>query len=191
MKKGSTLGRQSAVATKNGLYRTLVSSLTGASESSCLLDRVALQGLYHNHSIACRGGMGHQVRPSPPQPLNKNYFENKSLRSLSCKFSQEPVNALFLMGCFPVDFQEVKRPLRTKSVKRPIKVGKRPINEGKRPIKAMVLVGISVSCLMGCFRAPPPWRKTAPLKRPIKRSMIFNGFPREIRNCENRIFCKE
>ena len=78
---------------------------------------------------------------------------------------------LFLMGCFPVDFQEVKRPLRTKSVKRPIKVGKRPINEGKRPIKAKVLVGVSVGCLMGCFRAPPPWRKTAPLKRPIKRSM--------------------
>ena len=24
---------------------------------------------------------------------------------------------------------------------------------------------------MGCFRSPPPWRKTAPLKRPIKRSM--------------------
>ena len=78
---------------------------------------------------------------------------------------------LFLMGCFPVDFQEVKRPLRTKSVKRPIKVGKRPLNEGKRPIKAKVLVGVSVGCLMGCFRAPPPWRKTAPLKRPIKRSM--------------------
>ena len=78
---------------------------------------------------------------------------------------------LFLMGCFPVDFQEAKRPLRTTSVKRPIKVGKRPINEGKRPIKAKVLVGISVGCLMGCFRATPPWRKTAPLKRPIKRSM--------------------
>ena len=75
------------------------------------------------------------------------------------------------MGCFPVDFQEVKRPLRTKSVKRPIKVGKRPINEGKRPIKAKVLVGVSVGCLMGCFRPPPPWRKTAPLKRPIKRFM--------------------
>ena len=30
---------------------------------------------------------------------------------------------LFLMGCFPVDFQEVKQPLRTKSGKRPIKVG--------------------------------------------------------------------
>ena len=69
---------------------------------------------------------------------------------------------LFLMGCFPVDFQEVKRPLQTKSVKRPIKVGKRPINEGKRPIKAMVLVGISVGCLMGCFRATRPWWKTAP-----------------------------
>ena len=82
---------------------------------------------------------------------------------------------LFLMGCFPVDFQEVKRPLRTKSVKRPIKVGKRPINEGKRPIKAKVLVGVSVGCLMGCFRAPPPWRKTAPLKRPSKRSMIYRA----------------
>ena len=67
-----------------------------------------------------------------------------------------------------MDFQEVKRPLGTKSVKRPIKVGKRPINEGKRPIKAKVLVGV-----MGCFRPPPPWRKTAPLKRPIKRSMIL------------------
>ena len=77
---------------------------------------------------------------------------------------------LLLMGCFPVDFQEVKRPLKTKSVKRPIKVGKRPINEGKRPIKAKVLVGVPVGCLMGCFRAPPPWRKRAPLKRPIKRS---------------------
>ena len=79
---------------------------------------------------------------------------------------------LFLRkGCFPVDFQEVKRPLRAKSGKRPIKGGKRPIKEGKRPIKAMVLVGISVGCLMGCFPAPPPWRKTAPLKRPIKGSM--------------------
>ena len=82
------------------------------------------------------------------------------------------------MGCFPVDFQEAKRPLRTKSLKRPIKVGKRPIKEGKRPIKAKVLVGVSVGCLMGCFRAPPPWRKTAPLKRPIKRSMTKpGGFP--------------
>ena len=75
------------------------------------------------------------------------------------------------MGCFPVDFQEAKRPLRTRSVKRSIEVGKRPINERKRPVKAKVLVGVPVACLMGCFRAPPPWRKTAPLKRPIKRSM--------------------
>ena len=58
--------------------------------------------------------------------------------------------------------------LGTKTGKRPIKVGKRPINEGKRPIKAMVLVGISTGCLMGCFRAPPPWRKTAPLKGPLR-----------------------
>ena len=96
------------------------------------------------------------------------YFHNVRAIRANLKNLLTP---LFLMGCFPVDFQEVKRPLRTKSVKRPIKVGKRPINEGKRPIKAMVLVGVSVGCLMGCFRAPPPWQKTAPLKRPIKRSM--------------------
>ena len=82
---------------------------------------------------------------------------------------QEPLNAPFLNGLF--SSQEAKRALRTKSVKRPIKVGKRPINEGKWPIKAKVLVDVSVGCLMGCFRAPPPWPKTAPLKRPIKRSM--------------------
>ena len=82
------------------------------------------------------------------------------------------------MGRFPVDFQEVKRPLKTKSGKRPIKVGKRPIKEGKEPIQAMVLVGISVSCLMGFFfRAPPTWWKTAPLKRPIKRSMRLAEVP--------------
>ena len=66
---------------------------------------------------------------------------------------------LFLMGCFPGDFQEVKRPLGTKSEKRPIEVGKRPIKERIRPIKAKVLVGVLVGCLMGCFRAPPPCGK--------------------------------
>ena len=65
-------------------------------------------------------------------------------------------------------------PLGRNRGNRPIKVGKRPINEGKRPIKAMVLVGISAGCLIGCFQAPSPWRKTASLKRPIKRSMKLN-----------------
>ena len=73
-----------------------------------------------------------------------------------------------------MDFQEVKQPLRTKSVRRPIKVGKRPITERKLPIKAMVLVGISVGCLMGCFGHPRHGGKTAPLKRPIERSMTDN-----------------
>ena len=45
---------------------------------------------------------------------------------------------LFFMGCFPMDFQQVKRPLRTKSGKHPIQIRKRPI-KGKRPTKAMVL----------------------------------------------------
>ena len=60
---------------------------------------------------------------------------------------------LFLMGCFPRDFEEGNGPLRP-SAKRPIKEGKRPINAN------------------GQFSGTPPWRKTAPLKRPIKRSMI-------------------
>ena len=103
---------------------------------------------------------------------NRKLAENHGkLTEISLVTIKNLLMPLFLMGCFPVDFQEAKRPLRTKSVKRPIKVGKRPINEGKRPIKAKVLVGVSVGCLMGCFRAPQPWRKTAPLKRPMKRSM--------------------
>ena len=121
--------------------------------------------------------------PHYQEPLNAP-FEKKALkiprkyklcfsnRALAIKNLLMP---LFLMGCFPLDFQEVKRPLRTKSGKRPIKVGKRPINEGKRPIKAKVLVGVSVGSLMGCFRAPPTWRKTAPLKRPIKRSTTLGA----------------
>ena len=35
-------------------------------------------------------------------------------------FRTHPLNALFLMGGFPVDFQEVKRPIRTKSGKNPL-----------------------------------------------------------------------
>ena len=72
-------------------------------------------------------------------------------------------------------------PLRTRSGKRPIKVGKRTVYEAKRPTKGMVLVGISVGCLMGlmsCFRASPPSWTMAPLKRPIKRSIWEKVNPR-------------
>ena len=110
--------------------------------------------------------------PGPRKPQIRN-VQIRNLAVLEISPGTKIKNLLMpllLMGCFPVNFQEVKRPLTTKLGKRPIKVGKRPIKE-KRPIKAMVLVGNSVGCLMGCFRAPPPWRKTAPLKRPIKRFM--------------------
>ena len=66
------------------------------------------------------------------------------------------------MGCFPWDFQEGKRALRH-SEKRPIEEGKRLIKEGKRPINTN-----------GLFSGTPPWWKTAPLKRPIKRSMMYD-----------------
>ena len=45
------------------------------------------------------------------------------------------------------------------SVKWRIKIGKRPIKQAKRSIKAMVLVGISISCSRGCFRGYQPWWK--------------------------------
>ena len=63
---------------------------------------------------------------------------------------------LFLMGCFPNDFQRENGPLRH-SGKRPIKVGKRPSKDGERPIK-----------VNGLFSGTPPWWKMAPLKRPLK-----------------------
>ena len=34
-----------------------------------------------------------------------------------------------------------------------------PIKDGRRPMNAMVLVGVLVDCLKGCFRARPPWSK--------------------------------
>ena len=111
--------------------------------------------------------------------LNVDFSEKTPFAKDPFVWTQEPLNAPFLNGLFSSGFSRRKTaPYRTKSVKRPIKAGKRPINEGKRPIKAKVLVGVSVGSLMGCFRAPPTWRKAAPLKRPIKRSIMdpIDGF---------------
>ena len=60
--------------------------------------------------------------------------------------------------------------------KRSIKVGKRPIKEGKRPINAN-----------GQFPDTPPWWKTAPLKRPIKRSM--SNLVQLVKISDQRISC--
>ena len=77
----------------------------------------------------------------------------------------EPLNAPILMGCFIVYFQEVKRPLRTKSVKRPIKVGKRPINEGKRPIKGHGAGWHFSRLLNGLFSVTPAMAENGPSKK--------------------------
>ena len=69
-------------------------------------------------------------------------------------------------------------PLRH-SGKRPIKVGKRPIKEGKRPIK-----------LSGLLSGTPLWRKTVPLKRPIKRSMKKKTLFARINSQESPFFFK-
>ena len=61
---------------------------------------------------------------------------------------------------FPI-FKRENGPLKDYGGKRPIKVGKRPMKAGKRPIE-----------VNGLFWGTPPEWKTAPLKRPIKRSMM-------------------
>ena len=61
------------------------------------------------------------------------------------------------MGYFPA-----KRPIKH-SGRQPIKVGKRPIEDRKCPIKAN-----------GLFSGTPPWWKTVPLKRPMKRSVSMS-----------------
>ena len=71
---------------------------------------------------------------------------------------------LFLMGCFPSDFQEGKRPIKALG-ETPVEVGKRPIKEAKPPINAN-----------GLFSGTTPCLKMAALKRPIKRSMHIQTF---------------
>ena len=75
---------------------------------------------------------------------------------------QEPLG-LLLIGCFPGDCQERKRPINAFR-ERPNKVRKQPIKEEKRPIE-----------VNGQFSGTLPWWKTAPLKGPIRRSMITPG----------------
>ena len=68
---------------------------------------------------------------------------------------QEPLSALFSMGCF----QEGQRPI--KAFRETAHKGQKlPIQDRKRAIKAN-----------GLFSGTPPWWKTAPLKGPFKRSM--------------------
>ena len=72
---------------------------------------------------------------------------------------------LFLMGCFPVDFQEVKLPLRAKSGKRPIKGGKRPIKEGKRPHEGHGAGWHFSRLLNGLFSGTPAVAENGPSKK--------------------------
>ena len=51
------------------------------------------------------------------------YFSDFFIVLSSGSSLKSPQRPLFLMGCFPLHFQEVKRPLRTKSGKRPILEG--------------------------------------------------------------------
>ena len=68
----------------------------------------------------------------------------------------------------------------------PLRRRKRPIKEANRPINTN-----------GLFSGAPPWLKTAPLKRPIKRSTNAGNFRRHfppdsrelvLARCQNRCF---
>ena len=72
------------------------------------------------------------------------------LADRSCH-DQEHLNGRFLNGLFFSGFSRGKTAPEDEFGERPIKVRKRAIAERKRPIKAEVLVGVSASCLMGCF----------------------------------------
>ena len=47
-------------------------------------------------------------------------------------------------------------------------------HQNQEPSDAPSSIGISIDCLVGCFRPPPPCWKTAPLKRPINHEDV-NG----------------
>ena len=85
------------------------------------------------------------------------------------------LNAPFLNGCLPGEFREGKRPIK-EFWETAHQGPKTAIEEGKRPIKVNGLFAGTASC----------W-KTAPLKRPIKRSMIL-GNGKSARNFTHREF---
>ena len=55
----------------------------------------------------------------PSKSSGKDFFKEVHVRFVIFQ-DQVPFNAPFLNGLLPVDCQEVKRPLRTESAKRPI-----------------------------------------------------------------------
>ena len=70
------------------------------------------------------------------------------------------------MGCFQGIFKSENGPLRHS--------GNGPIKEAKRPMNAN-----------GLFSGTPPWSKTAPLKGPMKRSMISSKSLFSWRQCRS------
>ena len=87
---------------------------------------------------------------SPPQKIGSDVYRKKF---------RADGNGLCSRGVS----RETKRPIEVKLEK--------PRIEGGKPIKAVVLLGVSIGCFMGCFWAHLAWWKTAPLKRAIHRTM--------------------
>ena len=50
----------------------------------------------------------------------------------------------------------------------PLRSENSPLRKGNGPLRPWCWL----ACSMDCFRAPPPWRKTPPLKAPLERPMI-------------------
>ena len=109
---------------------------------------------------------GHQHFSDSRESIRANRFAKR----VFLKHFQEPLLPLFLMGCFPGDFQEGKLP--TKPFGKTTHQGRKTAHQGaETPINAN-----------GQFVGTHPCWKIAPLKRPIKRSMTLG----QIRT--NRVF---
>ena len=71
-----------------------------------------------------------QLRDLPRPTPGKNHPLKKRLIDVP----------LFLMDCFPGDFQEGKRPMKAFGETAHIEVAERPIEDGKRPINKKMLL---------------------------------------------------
>ena len=93
-----------------------------------------------------------------------------TLDSAETPFPKTPFS-WFLICCFSVP----EKTVHWGEVGETAHEGRKTAHPGREsPIKATVLVGVSVSCLSGCFRAHPAWWKTAPQKRSTKRSTVVS-----------------
>ena len=69
-------------------------------------------------------------------------------------FIKNLLMGLFLMGCFAVDFQEGKLPLKTNSVNSPLRSRKGPLQSGKGPLRPRCWLALQPAAKWAVFGVP-------------------------------------